>query len=475
MLPGPRAANGSRMLRFHIALSLALVAGCATEGAGVRAPAECAGGKCDDPAPQQTCEDARYANGTCDLDLACAVPDYDCFTTFADDAAARTWYATQDSRKILAADDPKTVHARAVLDRGWAEFKRLRPVGKLAEHAPAVVVIEDEEPNAFVLDDLDRKTSVFAVVVHTGLLAHGDEAGQLGVIMHELQHAVALHVLPAIGDRIRRYYLAPEGDEPIGRLVPENPRAREAGEAARAIMTDIGWLDDSELGELPISAGFASVLAQVLSDLRTSSPGLCDGPAADYHRLLDDLEGALDPLDQSLDVIPDLAQRVATLSSGLRACTAQMTMPLVDWLAWAAGVTPAEMMAKLSEADRALIADKKGFDGLLLLTGERRAQLRALKAKLLADTGQPWTALRYFSAEEDADDVSVPVLRAAGIEPAALAGYFMNFLDDGAWECSSMLENGIVPPYGENLLDEHHASCWRIYHVEAYAAATGGH
>lgn len=455
---------------------LALLAGCATDPVATIGPSQCAGGKCDDPAPEQTCGDARYANGTCDLDLACTVPDFDCFTTFADDATARAWYQPLDTRAIVPAEDPRTQHARAVLDRGWAEFKRLRPVGKLGELVPALVVIEDPEPNAFVTADPNRQyaTSAFAVVVHTGLLDHGDEAGQLGVMMHELQHAVALHVLPEVADRTRRYYFAPVGDEPIGRLATEDARAREAGEAARALMFDLGYFDGAAFGDVPLDGTYGIVLAQLLAELAQQAPGLCDAPAAEFQRLTNELVAVIDPLDQSVPPITGLAERTAALARDLRACSTQLQYPMIDWLAWGAGVTVEAMTAQLSEAERAMLAEKRGFDGLLVLTGERRARLRDVKAKLLADTGHDWSELRYFSYEEDADDVSVPVLRAAGIAPTALAGYLMNFLDDGAWECASMLENGIVPPYGQNLLDEHHGSCWRVYHVEAYAAATGG-
>ena len=35
-----------------------------------------------------TCEDAKYGDGTCHIDLACGVPDIDCFQTYASDEEA---------------------------------------------------------------------------------------------------------------------------------------------------------------------------------------------------------------------------------------------------------------------------------------------------------------------------------------------------------------------------------------------------
>ena len=89
------------------------------------------------------------------------------------------------------------------------------------------------------------------------------------------------------------------------------------------------------------------------------------------------------------------------------------------------------------------------------------------------DTGRDITTLRYFSTEEAADDATVPVLRDMGL-PADGVGQFFNVLMDGAGRtaCDSLLAAGTTPPYGD-LVDEHHATCWRISHVRQVAALPG--
>lgn len=61
----------------HALLLVALVAaGCVAGAAGDDDPAS--GGKADG---NGTCEDVKYGDGTCHIDLGCRIPDIDCFQT----------------------------------------------------------------------------------------------------------------------------------------------------------------------------------------------------------------------------------------------------------------------------------------------------------------------------------------------------------------------------------------------------------
>lgn len=74
--------------------------------------------------------------------------------------------------------------------------------------------------------------------------------------------------------------------------------------------------------------------------------------------------------------------------------------------------------------------------------------------------------------EEDADDTSVLVLRDAGLEPAGEAGFMLSFLADNQARCQSQIDAKQVPAYGVDLSDEHHATCWRAYHMFAWRDAS---
>src|SRR5262245_2882731 len=184
--------------------ALALPA-CSADDPAAPAPA-CVGAKCDLGNDGDSCEaEGRYQNGTCDAD--CALPDLDCFILFDDDATAATWFkgweaavAAQQSRAprtiVNDASDPRVTRMRALLDRGWASYASVYQVGAL-DRAPGLVVVEDEAVNAFVASDHTTKQSAWTVMVHTGLLdRQGADHAVLGVVMHELEHAVSLHAVP---------------------------------------------------------------------------------------------------------------------------------------------------------------------------------------------------------------------------------------------------------------------------------------
>lgn len=83
---------------------------------------------------------------------------------------------------------------------------------------------------------------------------------------------------------------------------------------------------------------------------------------------------------------------------------------------------------------------------------------------LLARLEVGWDSIRYFSFEEDADDITVDVL-ALGRDPEA-SKEFPSFAlpPDAADGCADVLRGAQVSGYGDNLLEEHHARCWRIVH-----------
>jgi hypothetical protein len=56
-----------------------------------------------------------------------------------------------------------------------------------------------------------------------------------------------------------------------------------------------------------------------------------------------------------------------------------------------------------------------------------------------------------------------------GLPPDAVGDFFVSIVPEAAQgACTELLGRGEVPPYGD-LVDEHHASCWRAYHVTAFA------
>jgi hypothetical protein len=451
-----------------------VLAACATETDGL-----------DPDKGDQICRDTRYGDGVCQIDLGCGVPDIDCFLTFADDAEGARWFTGIEAqlaaalgrppRTLHAGDDPRFAQLRALLDRGWSAYSAVMPVGfGLQLQRPALVVVDDPVANAFVIVDGVSQRAALAIMVHTGMLDHGiDDAGLLGMFLHELSHAARLHGVQGIGERMRSFYVAPDGFEPIGAVTPEVPVARDAGTRWRTAGADVGPYSDRELDGLPFGGELESVLRYVEAQGAATNPAGCGHAQQLLAELRAELAGSRDAIDGSLHVDrSDLAPRVATALAELRdGCLAAYSKRFVDVAAELAHATPQQIEAQLSLSDRVLVADRHVVDAIAALAGDRRATMRQAEADYIAATGLPWRTLRFFSSEEDADDSSEPALRALGMPPWGMAGALSGLLGDKASFCDQLLAAGFQP-YGIDYVDDHHSTCWRIGHLHALASST---
>lgn len=480
----PLVARGELALGLHYGLAMAgrllIAMWCAALTAcafDANDSLDCDDGKCDAP---QTCGDPRYGNGACDLALDCAVPDIDCFSTFADDPAAVAWWAENEQRllgakvPIVPLDDPRYRDVRAALDRGWEAFRVARSVGKLAAARPALVILDRPfASGAFVAGDPMNNTQPFVVFVETAMLAlDADPDGVLGIMLHELQHGVGLHLL---GDRarFRRYYVAPPGSEPRGREQDDHAEVRAAGEAWRAAASEVGPYSARELGSLPISGVLFNMLAQVLGSALQSHPATCTNAAERIDAITKRVATTKDPIDGSLGDLawfpPNVAAALAALDND---CLAGFPHSFIDVGAAFAGTTPAEFLAQLNAHDRALVEGKGFVAGLTALVDDRRAAMRATEVAFATEVGVPWSQLRYYSYEEDADEVSMQVMRAQGKDSEGVVDMFVGLLGAGEAKCRAQLA-GLLP-YGVDLTDEHHATCWRAGNMHRNGGAYAG-
>jgi len=429
-----------------------------------------------EPGVDQSCVDARYGDGVCNLDLACSVPDIDCFRTFATDAEAATWWMTEQTKigqsfPIVPESDPRFGKVRDALDQGWAAFKVHRPVGTLAAKRPALVLVDKPmiQNAAFVYGDTDQP---FAVMVETpALVGNVTTEELLGVMMHELQHAVGLHKLGMNGDKLRAFYVAPTGSEPLGRNQNDDANLHMLGTAWREAAAQVGSYSQSELGGFPFAGVFYQMMSTVAGQAVQAHPDVCTAPV----QALNDAQGAAtaneDPLDSSLTVdLQTVAPQIESALGSLKAdCLPSFPYDLIQVGASMAMVTPEQYEAMLEPRDVALVKGKHFVDGLIAIVEDRRATMRDAEAMFQSATGEPWSQLRFFSYEEDADDVSTIVMRAAHKDPNAMSKFFLTVLPPAvASACSAKVASGL-PGYGVDLTDEHHALCWRVGHEQRAA------
>jgi Peptidase family M48 len=429
------------------------------------------------------CATPDYGDGTCQVDIECDAPDIDCFVLFDDQAAVEAWFLEfeeqlaaeqfRDPRPVVPDTDPRFARMRDILDQGWAAYQDVNPVGDLADSSPSLVLVEDPAPNAFVIPDLESGKAGFVVMVHTGLLdLEAPDEEMLGLVMHELEHAVGLHIVSDVKERLRTFYVAAEG-EPFGFETAEDPIAAEHGIAWRELASEVGGFPDPELGGLPVVGGQLFQVFNTVVQARNEDPA-CTGPLADLEALNQDILSAYSPLEADIVVVdPEIQVRVDEVLLALRdECLFDFPQDFIEVLAEIGGVPPEEVRAQFTPEDLALVEGLHFIDGVINLAIDRRERMRAIEESFAAETELPWTALRYFSYEEAADDATVPVLDASGVTADGLAGFLFRLQDaDTQVACGKILDGGQTPPYGADLSDEHHATCWRVDHVEQLAAS----
>ncbi len=467
-------------------LSLALAA-CEAADAGDDVEECPEGSKCDDAGEPDACEaEGRYGDGTCDG--TCALPDTDCFLQFDDHAGADEWFTgfeanlaaseSRPPRALIPESDPRFVRMRDLLERGWASYAQQRPVGDL-DRAPQLVVIDDASVNAFVAFDRSAAKIGWAVMVQTGLLdLEASEPAILGVVMHELTHAVDRHVLPDAGERFRIHYQIEPGEaEPLGFEQTDEPVARAAISAWRKLGEEAGPYPLAELNGVP--TGSESLMTRVfnatLQRAVEADQVACAAAVERIAPLSAFLGERTSPLDGLLRPLDDAERaELDRLSSEFLAvlrdpCLAGSTLDLFPLIAELFGVTIEEVRAEFDPADEELIRGRPILDQITILTSDRYSRMREVEAMLIADTGLDTSSLRFFSTEEAADDSTVPVLDGMDLPPDALGEFMVAMLPpDALATCTDILGRGEVPPYGD-LIDEHHAFCWRAYHVTALA------
>jgi hypothetical protein len=434
-------------------------------------------GRCDE-APQ-TCDDVRYGNGTCDLQLSCGVPDIDCFRTFENDAAAGKWWTDFETESggtvhaLIPESDARFQRVRAALDKGWAAFKKHRSVGKLADARPGLVLIDMPLSHAaFVMSDSKAGNQPFTVMVELPALEAGaSDDALLGVMMHELQHALGLHLLGMNGELIKKFYVAPSGSEPIGREQKNDANVEMLGRAWIGAATSVGPLSNEELGGMPTGGEAQQILATIAGGAVQAHPDTCMHAVQLIDAAQNAVSGSTDLLAGTLAPPAGLRYQADEAMDALKnECIPDFQPDLIAVMASMNNLQPADVEKALDPHDLALIKGKHAVDGLSALVADRRATMRDSEAKLYDSAYESWSQLRYFSVEEDADDVSVFVMSAAKADPASINDFFHVMLPEATRNaCDAMLASAL-PPYGADLTDSHHAICWRMGHVQRLKA-----
>ena len=425
---------------------------------------------CGGDSGEERCDDPKYGNGTCDLQTTCTVSDIDCFTTFATQEEAQAWYATTTvaaTRPAVPATEPRFARMQMLLDQGWEAYKSVHDVGDLKNARVQLVLANQNLANAFVTSK-DSKAGLVVMVTLKLLDLNAPDEEVMGIVMHELEHTIALHVLPEVKLGFAQYYVAPAASEPFGFEQADNPMVRTLVEEWVDDAEIIGYLSDTELRGFPVLGQLYEVFAKRLSMQPVSTA--CTTAKTNFNSTRTMVVQAMDPITDGVAFTATASmtfqQRMADINT---ACFAGFTPDVIDVAAAHYNVTRAMMLMEVPADLRPMVEGVAFVQGVYNWGIYARAKMRDVEARFMTMTGQPWSRARYYSTEEAADDSSVPVLRAMGL-PADGAGKIFPKLKTGVEEaCRPLVTTGTPIPYGDNLADDHHGLCWRAGHIDAVA------
>lgn len=445
---------------------LALVAaGCVDGVVGDDDPA--GGGKADG---NGTCEDVKYGDGTCHIDLACGIPDIDCFQTFSTDDEA-TAALTADGVMTLPTTDPRYAATRARVDKTWDMYKAGVQLGILADKKLALVLVNDPSVNAFVMPTATAGVGYFAINVNSGLIDAPDmtEDQFHGIMFHELTHLAKLHVSEEVAERLRRHYVAPANSEPLGSIQMDHENVHTPMNAWRKMNELLGAFSDTGLANLPYGGYLQSLFTYYFQHVDATLPA-CAPQITALGDAMAEVKMSL--WDQSLNLTPANTAKCEEKIAALQTCTTSDTITFAEFRATLSSSWAPYLAMELTAAELAQVDSMRAFDALLSLAFTRRAAMRSLEASIESATGRPFSAVRFYSMEEEADDVSARLTKKHGLAEQGVSGFLFAAMADEKPKCEAALTAATPPPYGRYLIDDHHADCWRVWHARRVSSGT---
>lgn len=420
------------------------------------------------------CSDPKYGNGTCDLDTSCDMVDVDCVETFATQAEAQDWFeASHGDIPTLPATDPLYARVKPLLDDGWDAYRATHDVGDLADAEVQLVIVNPPQINlvAFVssFDPAGSKAALAVMVERVGLQGALTDDEVFAIMMHELEHAIGLHVVRGVKEEFNTFYVAPGTSEPFGHAAADDAMVRADFDAWNNFAVIAGHWSDTQLVGLPMGV-LERALSAWTQTLTSPLTAPCQTAIQNVGAAYNAIYGSINKLDVSVTLTQTDADQILMRFTAVRdQCISSTTKDVFDFVSEVSGYSVAALKASLPAT---LVADLEGINpvvGFYNWALNARTLMRDVEARFAARTGQPWSRLRYFSTEEAADDSAAVTMKALGID--GNIGVALSKIEQFEATCAPLIANNTPLPYGENLADSHHASCWRGGHYKAIQAS----
>jgi Peptidase family M48 len=402
-----------------------------------------------------------------------------------------------DANLRLLNNDPRYTALDKMVEEIWGAFTALFPAQTKNLNTPPVVLIDTKSSNAFVHQASDGKQVAHAIFIFTGLVNQATKNGQLdknklsGVIAHELAHSVFKHALTKYSSRMNRFYYRDKvafgyqtpvigsGSSPDPATLNLNQKMKNWVHWAHMS----GDMTSDELQSLPSPSLSTGVFFNAFKQFQTDKiSGQCSTGAqafldwAGFMRF-DDIQGLYTIKDthnsNSAEPGPFFRSSVA-LKAADRQCLAKSgkTPSLIDLISRAMGFSSVSLRnsSEFAGLEKDFLAAEDAVQGFTSVTETYRQQMRWTQGEI------DFNKINFYSYEEHADEVSALAHAYLQRDPNAIGWFLMNLLKakspNTAAKCKALLASDKEPPTG-SFSDPHRSSCYRVYHLQKFAASFG--
>jgi hypothetical protein len=378
-----------------------------------------------------------------------------------------------------------------VVPRAKAPYARLEEIVKTvsagyAKYFPSVVpngqppyvlIVDNDEPNAFAMRDFTSDKNPYVFVVNTGEVAASDTAIR-GTIAHELTHLFLQYESNGENVPAYRYYLARGNNIDFGPTIKNDANVEAAVKNIFMAYDEAGPFSNPELGNVPFSydGSLSSNAVMLVYILKAAQSNPRCAPAVKaYGAMAKTVISLLNPETRRLELTTENEKNVlATLSSRFEAaahtCFAGFRSNYDDLATGAMGIPKDvfdRMKQQLPQDQRAQydkmqqqFATSDAIDVIFSAAHDGRVEMQKIEG------ATDLNRVRIFTAEDDADEMGIYILTQLNLNPNSLNEALTGILQAvGAPSCDPKAEPSI---YG-SLEDIHHDTCWRMYRNAKYA------
>jgi len=397
------------------------------------------------------------------------------YKIFANHEEAIEWFEAWHAKHF--ADSPikplpRTDALYATLEKElatmWAAFTELLPrdTEGLAK-APFIVLTDDPAVNAFAPYDPDLKVLPHAFIVNVGVFTttngKATSAQLRGLIAHELGHHVLKHAWPDVHEKVERWYSVDTAvGDGFGWQQKDNAALRTQGHRVIESELQTGGYAITEWHGNPRVGGW----------LRTTLDGIHDAAAQKASETCYAATIARDDLRSYVATLLDDMGTLQTGPRGVRTKISELSQAYVDkelactnvetdtlWTVWSKqlGVPESDLRKGTAKEYAALVDEApSAASAIFALTKRLDDDVIAL--------GGSVAKLRYYSVEEEADDVSINILFRSEMDANGMALFLHDLaLTNKAEKSCEAHVNAGEPAYGP-LRSAHHSTCWRVWH-----------